>query len=57
MTPKKKSNKFIISFKENVQEIEIMMHMQEKAEIMGLSAYIKLLIKEDMEKCKAKEGK
>lgn len=52
MSKKKKGNIFNISFKENVQEIELMLYMQERAEIMGLSSYIKMLIKEDMEKNK-----
>ncbi|GKZ04092.1 hypothetical protein ANS017_26630 [Paraclostridium bifermentans] len=49
MSQTKKGNRFQISFKENIQEIEIMNYMLKKAEIMGISTYIKMLIKKDME--------
>ncbi|GAA0229388.1 hypothetical protein [Metaclostridioides mangenotii] len=46
----KKGNVYQVSFKENIQEIELMDYMLDKAEIMGISTYIKMLIKSDMEK-------
>lgn len=49
MSQTKKGNRFQISFKENIQEIELMNYMLEQAEIMGISTYIKMLIKKDME--------
>ncbi|EQK42794.1 hypothetical protein C672_1738 [[Clostridium] bifermentans ATCC 638] len=49
MSQTKKGNRFQISFKENIQEIEIMNYMLKKAEIMGISTYIKMLIQKDME--------
>jgi len=52
MSQSRKGNKFQISFKENIQELELMNYMLEKAEIMGISTYIKMLIKSDMEKNK-----
>lgn len=54
MSQTKKGNRFQISFKENIQEIELMNYMLEQAEIMGISTYIKMLIKKDME---SKTGK
>lgn len=50
----KKGNRFQISFKENVQEIEIMNFMIEQSELIGISTYIKMLIKDDMNKKKEK---
>ena len=49
MSQSKKGNRFQISFKENVQEIELMEYMLNQAEIMGISTYLKMLIKKDME--------
>lgn len=49
MSQTKKGNRFQISFKENIQEIEIMNYMLKKAEIMGISTYVKMLIQKDME--------
>lgn len=49
MSQTKKGNRFQISFKENIQEIELMNYMLEQAGIMGISTYIKMLIKKDME--------
>ena len=49
MSQTKKGNRFQISFKENIQEIELMNYMLKQAEIMGISTYIKMLIKKDME--------
>lgn len=54
MSQTKKGNRFQISFKENIQEIELMNYMLEQAGIMGISTYIKMLIKKDME---SKTGK
>ena len=54
MSKTNKGNRFNISFKENVYDVELMVYMQEKAKIMGLSSYIKMLIKEDMERNKEK---
>ena len=51
----KKGNRFQISFKENVQEIEIMNFMIEQSELIGISTYIKMLIKNDMNKKKEKQ--
>lgn len=56
MSHSKKGNRFQISFKENVQEIELMNYMLEKSSIVGISSYIKTLIAEDMYKNK-KESK
>lgn len=56
MSQSRKGNKFQISFKENIQELELMNYMLGKAEIMGISTYIKMLIKSDMEKNKNNEN-
>ena len=52
MSQSKKGNRYQISFKENIQELEIMNYMLEKSKIMGISTYIKMLISEDMKKNK-----
>ena len=39
-----------ISFKENVNDLEIYNYILEKSEIIGISAYIKSLVKSEMEK-------
>lgn len=52
MSQSKKGNRFQISFKENIQEIELMEYMLKQAEIMGISTYLKILIKKDMEESK-----
>ena len=52
MSQSKKGNRFQISFKENIQEIELMDHMIKQSEILGISTYIKMLIKKDLEECK-----
>ena len=44
-----------ISFKENVEELELYKFLKEKGEIMGESAYIKLLLQKEMQKEKATE--
>ena len=44
----KKGNRFQISFKENIQELELMNFMLEESELIGISTYIKILIREDM---------
>lgn len=49
MSQTKKGNRYQISFKENIQELELMNYMLKQAEIMGISTYIKMLIKRDME--------
>jgi hypothetical protein len=49
MSQTKKGNRFQISFKENIQELELMDYMLKQAEIMGISTYIKMLIKKDLE--------
>lgn len=54
MSHSKKGNRFQISFKENIQEIELMNYMLEKSSIVGISSYIKTLIAEDMKKEKNK---
>ena len=46
----KKGNRFQISFKENLQELELMNFMLEQSELIGISTYIKMLIKDDMSK-------
>lgn len=52
MSQSKRGNRYQISFKENVQEIELMNYMLEKSSIVGISSYIKTLIAEDMHKNK-----
>ena len=52
MSQSKKGNRFQIRFKENIQEIELMDHMIKQSEILGISTYIKMLIKKDLEECK-----
>ncbi|MFR3558322.1 MAG: hypothetical protein ACLTUN_07265 [Paraclostridium sordellii] len=52
MSQSNKGNRFQISFKENIQEIELMEHMLKQAEIMGISTYIKMLIRKDLEQRK-----
>ena len=42
----KKVNGYILN---NIQEIELMEYMLKQAEIMGISTYLKMLIKKDME--------
>lgn len=54
MSQSKKGNRFQISFKENIQEIELMNFMLEESELLGISTYIKTLIAEDMKKKKRK---
>lgn len=39
-----------ISFKEDTTDIELYNYLQEKAEIIGTSAYIKTLLKESLNK-------
>ncbi|WFD09032.1 hypothetical protein [Tepidibacter hydrothermalis] len=41
-----------VSFKENVDDLRLYNYVKEKGEIIGVSAYIKLLIKKDMEEDK-----
>lgn len=48
----KKGNRFQISFKENLQELELMNFMLEQSELIGISTYIKMLIRDDMSKKK-----
>lgn len=57
MSQSKKGNRFQISFKENVQEIELMNYMLEKSNIIGISNYIKLLIAKEMEQENKLENK
>lgn len=54
MSQSKKGNRFQISFKENIQEIELMNFMLEESQLLGISTYIKTLIAEDMKKKKQK---
>ena len=49
MSQSKKGNRYQISFKENIQELELMNFMLEQSKIMGISTYIKMLIAKDME--------
>lgn len=49
MSQSKKGNRYQISFKENIQELELMNFMLEQAELIGISSYIKMLIKKDMQ--------
>lgn len=55
MSQSKKGNRYQISFKENVQEIELMNYMLEKASIVGISSYIKTLIAKDMKENKTEK--
>ncbi|MGL5714161.1 MAG: hypothetical protein ACRCXT_08565 [Paraclostridium sp.] len=50
----KKGNRYQISFKENVVELELMNFMLEESELLGISTYIKMLIRRDMEEKKCK---
>ena len=50
MSQSKKGNRYQISFKENLQETELMNFMLEQSKLIGISSYIKLLIAEDMER-------
>lgn len=50
MSHSKKGNRFQISFKENIQEIELMNFMLKESEILGISTYIKTLIADDKNK-------
>ena len=50
MSQSKKGNRYQISFKENLQEIELMNFMLEQSKLKGISSNIKLLIAEDMER-------
>lgn len=52
MSQSKKGNRYQISFKENLQEIELMNYMLEKSSIVGISSYIKTLIAKDMKEKK-----
>lgn len=54
MSQSTRGNRFQISFKENMQEIELMNYMIEKSNIIGISNYIKLLIAKDMKEEKEK---
>lgn len=49
MSQSKKGNRYQISFKENIQELELMNFMLNEAELIGISSYIKMLIKKDMQ--------
>ena len=49
MSQSKKANRYQISFKENLQELELMNFMLQEAELIGISSYIKMLIKKDMQ--------
>ena len=50
----KKGNRFQISFKENVVELELMNFMLEESELLGISTYVKTLIRKDMEEKRTK---
>lgn len=53
--PKKQSLKLSISFKENIRDLEIYNFLTEHIkDEMGISTYIKMLIKDDMDKRKEK---
>lgn len=49
MSQSKKGNRYQISFKENLQELELMNFMLEQSDLIGISSYIKMLIKKDMQ--------
>ena len=55
MSHSKKGNRYQISFKDNIQELELMDHMLKQSEIIGISTYIKMLIRKDLEEYKNKE--
>lgn len=55
MSQSSKGNRFQISFKENIEEIELMNHMLKKSSIIGISSYIKTLIAKDMKEEKKLE--
>lgn len=50
MSQSKKGNRFQISFKENIEELELLNFMLEESKILGISTYIKTLIAEDKKK-------
>ena len=54
MSHSKKGNRYQISFKDNIQELELMDHMLKQSEIMGISTYIEMLIRKDLEEYKNK---
>ena len=56
MSHSKKGNRYQISFKENIYEIELMNFMLQESELLGISTYIKTLIANDKKKKEA-EGK
>lgn len=56
MSQSSKGNRFQISFKENIEEIELMNHMLKKSSIIGISSYIKTLIAKDMKEEKKLEN-
>jgi hypothetical protein len=45
---KKQSIKIQVSFKENINDLEIYNYILEKGKIMGISSYIKTLVAKDM---------
>ena len=51
---KKQSLKIQVSFKENIQDLEIYNHILDQSKVMGISSYIKMLISEDMKKRNSK---
>lgn len=57
MSHSKKGNRFQISFKENIQEIELMNFMLKESEILGISTYIKTLIADDKKKKESESKK
>lgn len=49
MSQSKKGNRYQISFKENIEELELMNFMLEQSKLIGISSYIKMLINKDMQ--------
>lgn len=50
MSQSKKGNRFQISFKENIEELELLNFMLEESKLLGISTYVKILISEDKKK-------
>lgn len=47
MSQSTKGNRYQISFKETLEELELMNYMLDQSKIIGISAYLKTLIMKD----------
>ena len=50
-----KSTRFLVGFKNNKEEQELLEYLEKVSGVMGKSTYLKVLLKQDMEKKKLKE--